>query len=148
MSSAHLHVVNVEVAIVRAGRYLAIERGARMAYGAGWLTFPGGKLDVGAGLSDALEATARREAMEEVGLLLDDPVVYVESHTFHTPDIPVLDVVMLARAASGEATAASPDEVDAVHWLTVGEFLADPRTQPWTKTSLHLAESRRRVLGW
>jgi 8-oxo-dGTP diphosphatase len=148
MSTTHHHVVNVEVAIVRDGRYLAIERGARMAYGAGWLTFPGGKLDIGPGLAAALEETARREAREEVGLDLDDPIVYVESHTFATPDTPVLDVVMLAQASKGEAYPASPDEVDAVHWLTIEAFLADPRTQPWTKTSLQLAEARRRELGW
>lgn len=55
---------------------------------------------------------------------------------------------MLARATTGEAYPAPTDEVANVAWLTLAEFLADPRTQPWTRDSLVLAERRRRELGW
>ena len=89
-------IVNVEVAVVRNGRYLAVERGSGEAFGAGWLGFPGGKLEADAGMSDALECTARREVLEEVGLVIDGPVAYVESHTFAIGSETVLDVVMLA----------------------------------------------------
>jgi len=144
----HDLIVNVEVAIWRDGRYLAMVRGRAMAVGAGWLVFPGGKVERERDTRNILEATARREVLEEVGLTLDAPVVYVESHTFMAGDAVVLDVVMLARAGAGEAYPASPDEVAEVAWLTPPAFLADPRTQPWTQGSIELAERKRRELGW
>ncbi|MDQ3654409.1 MAG: NUDIX domain-containing protein [Chloroflexota bacterium] len=98
MQPHHL-VVNVEVAVVRDGRYLATIRASGESHGAGWLGFPGGKVDPDPGTQNMLEQTARREVVEEVGLALDDPVTYVESHTFAVGDDIVLDIVMLARSS-------------------------------------------------
>lgn len=142
-------VINVEVAIWREGRYLAVERGAGEDYGAGWLGFPGGGLEPGFDVQGALEETARREVKEEVGLDLAGPVVYVESHTFGTPGEEfVLDVVFLAQSVEGEAIHADPGEVASVAWLATTDFLTDARTQPWTRASLMLADRKRRDLGW
>lgn len=141
-------VVNVEVAVLRDGRYLAIERGHAEEYGAGWLGFPGGTVDWDGPLQDAIEETARREVMEEVGITLDDPVVYVESHTFGDAGPPVLDVVVLARSGTGEPWPVAPDEVAAVEWMTVDALRADARTQAWTRQSLDHVEARRAELGW
>ena len=142
-------VVNVEVAVWREGRYLAVERGVGEDYGAGWLGFPGGKLELDLDVQDAIEETARREVLEETGLTLDLPIVYVESHTFGIAgDMFVLDVVMLAGSTSGDAICGDPNEVASVAWLTLEEFVADVRTQPWTRTSLALADAKRMDLGW
>ncbi|MGN6032082.1 MAG: NUDIX domain-containing protein, partial [Thermomicrobiales bacterium] len=114
-----------------------------------WLGFPGGKLEWGEGDQDAVEATARREAEEETGLVLGPEIAYVESHTFGTDD-PCLDIVMLARPAANSPTAAirDPEEVAALAWMTVAEIAADPRVQPWTLASLERAERVRERLGW
>ena len=141
-------IVNVEVAVVREGRYLAIVRGEGEEYGAGWLGFPGGKVECDGPAQDTLEETARREVLEEVGLAIDGSVAYVESHTFAIDTEPVLDVVMLARSGVGEAHPASPEEVAEVLWLTFEDLVNDPRTQEWTRASLRLVESRRHELGW
>jgi 8-oxo-dGTP pyrophosphatase MutT (NUDIX family) len=141
-------VVNVEVAVVRNGRYVSMVRGAGVSYGRGWRSLPGGKLDHDGDVQNALEETARREVMEEVGLPILDPIVYVESHVFDPGNGPVLDVIMLARAGSGEPWAASPAEAEDVAWLGFDDFIADPGTQPWTIASLRLAEAKRRDLGW
>lgn len=141
-------VVNVEVAVVRDGRYLAIVRGEGVSFGAGWLGFPGGCLDWDGPMRDAVEVTARREVQEEAGIPLDDPIVYIESHTFGESGSPVLDIVVLARSSRGEPSANAPDEVAAVMWLTAGELRSDPRTQEWTRRGLDLVEARRVVLGW
>ncbi|HWK80786.1 MAG TPA: NUDIX domain-containing protein [Thermomicrobiales bacterium] len=142
-------IVNVEVAIVRDGRYLVTERGSGESYGAGWLGFPGGKLEWGERDQDAIEATARREAEEETGVILGPEIAYVESHTFGT-DAPCLDIVMLGRPAahSPEAIIRDPEEVAALAWMTLAEIAADPRTQPWTLASLDRAEAVREQLGW
>jgi 8-oxo-dGTP diphosphatase len=141
-------IVNVEVAVVRDGRYLATVRGEGVTHGAGWLGFPGGSLDWDGPLDDAVEATARREVLEEVGISLDDPILYIESHTFGDAGPPVFDIVVLARAGGGKPFASAPDEVAAVMWMTADELRADGRTQEWTRRSLDLAEARRAELGW
>lgn len=144
-------IVNVEIAIVRKGRYLMTERGDGESYGAGWLGFPGGKLGWIAGEQDAVEATARREAAEETGVILGPEVAYVESHTFGTDDSDhCLDIVMLARPAadSPEAFIRDPDEVASLAWMTPDEIANDARVQPWTLASLRLTEAVRERLGW
>lgn len=146
-----LVIVNVEIAIVREGRYLMTERGSGESFGAGWLGFPGGKLEWTAGEQDAVEATARREAEEETGVILGPEVAYVESHTFGTDDPGhCLDIVMLARPAedSPEPLIRDPDEVASIAWMTLDEIANDPRVQPWTLASLQLAEAVRERLGW
>lgn len=142
-------IVNVEVAIVRDGHYLMTERGDGESYGAGWLGFPGGKLEWIAAEQDAVEATARREAAEETGVILGPEVVYVESHTFGTDD-PCLDIVVLARPAanSPQAFIRDRDEVASLAWMTLDEIANDPRVQPWTLASLERAEAVREQLGW
>ncbi|MEZ3144701.1 hypothetical protein [Halobaculum sp. MBLA0143] len=51
------YVVNVDVAVVRDGEYLLIERGEDEDHGAGLLAFPGGKLEADPGDSGMLRAT-------------------------------------------------------------------------------------------
>lgn len=144
----HQVIVNVEVAMVRDGQYLATVRGGGEEYGTGWLGFPGGKVDPEPATPNVLEGTARREVEEEVGLILDDPIVYVESHTFTIGEEVVLDVVILARSTSGDPYPASPGEVASVEWLLYEAFRGDPRTPPWTRDSLAIVERKRREVGW
>jgi len=142
-------IVNVEVAVVRGGRYLGTVRGQAEEYGAGWLGFPGGTVDPDPAAPHVLEETARREVLEETGLTLDDPVVYIESHTFTIGSVIVLDIVMLATSTSGEPrAAASQGEVASVEWLSFEDLLNDVRTQSWTRDSLVLVERKRQELGW
>jgi 8-oxo-dGTP diphosphatase len=142
-------IVNVEVAIVREGRYLMAQRGSGESHGAGWLCFPGGKLEWQDGEQDAVEATARREAEEETGVILAPDIAYVESHSFGA-DAPCLDIVVLGRPTAGspEPVIRDPDEVAWLGWMTLAEIVADPRTQPFTITSLARVEAVRQRLGW
>jgi ADP-ribose pyrophosphatase YjhB (NUDIX family) len=139
--------INVEAVVWRNGTFLVIERGPGESYGAGWLAFPGGKVDWNAPEPDALERTATRELEEEVGLRNDGPWHYVESKTFGLEE-PVLDVVMIARGDTGEPVVASPEEVAAVAWMTASEIRDDPRTQPWTLVTLDYLEAFIARSGW
>ena len=141
------YIVNVEVALLHNGRYLAITRSLEEELGGGDVSIPGGKVDLEIPATDILETTARREVREETGLEMIEPIVYVESHTFGTLRTPVLDVVMLARATEAEITL-SPEEVDHAEWLTLNEMLSQPLVQSWTKESLKRADTLRRQLGW
>ena len=142
-----MYIVNVEVVIWHDGRYLAVTRAASEEVGAGEVAFPGGKVDLDIPAPDILEETARREVLEEVGLTLTGPIVYVESHTFGSESFPVLDVVMLSQAEPGDVVPAL-DEVERAEWLTYDDMLAHPQVQLWTRESLSRADGLRRALGW
>ena len=141
--SPYLHVVNVEIAIVREDRYLMVLRGEGEDHAGGTLSFPGGKVDPGEPEAAVLEMTARREAREEVGLEVQD-LRFVESKSFRVADgTRVVDVVFLARAAPGEPMPGDPTEVADLLWLTAEEILAHPRTPRWIAQSIRAAEGLR-----
>lgn len=136
-------VVNVEVYLHRAGRWLLIKRGAQEANAPGKLSGVGGKVDGGqAALADVLEETLRREVAEEIGVDLHGvPLTYLESGLFTTDDgDPVVNVVFTAALPAGaEPIAASPEEVAGIVWMTADEIAADENCPPWVRRSLHLA---------
>jgi len=143
------YVVNVEGVIVKDGRYLMIVRGERESHAPGALTFPGGKVEGSENVDNVLEETIRREIREEVGIEIHDEVVYVESKAFVADDgEPVVDIVFLCRHRSGEPVVGDPGEVAAIDWMTLDEILEHPKTFPWTRQSILLAEEKRVAKGW
>ena len=145
------YIVNVEGAIMRPedGRYLMIVRGEEESHAAGLLTFPGGKVENAGNADDILEETLRREIQEEAGIEVDEDMVYVESKSFVADDgEPVVDVVFLCRYRYGEPIIGDPGEVAALRWMTPEEILEHPKTPPWTRQSIELAEKRRIAKGW
>lgn len=150
------YVVNVEAFVWDGtpppeGRYLMMVRGVSEEMTPGALTPPGGKLEATGGEQDILEATLRREVLEEVGVEVVDPV-YVESHAFEGQfdgrPIVVVDLVFLCRYASGEPRAQDPEEVAGIEWLTADALRSDPRALPFTLASLDRVEEVRRERGW
>ena len=137
------YILNVEAVIVDGDRYLMILRGAHEAHAAGTLGFPGGKVEPDAPADGVLEATARRETREEVGLEVGD-LTYLRSTAFTADDgDPVVNVVFLGRYRGGTPAAAAAEEVAAVKWMTAAEVLADPAAPPWTRATVLAAEGRR-----
>ncbi len=142
-------IVNVETFLVRNGRYLLAVRSDLEDHAPGTLTAPGGVVDWNGPEQNVIEATAARELAEEVGMEAIHPFVYVESHTFEDgAGHRVVDIVLLARAADGEAAALQPEEVADVCWMTAEEVTVDPQAPPWTRESIRRAEGRRLALGW
>ncbi len=81
-----------------------------------------------------LEATARREVAEEVGLDLSGvPLTYLESEFFITDGGErQITVTFSAPAPSGdEPYVNAPDELAEVGWWTLNDLEADPRCPPW-----------------
>lgn len=137
------YVLNVEGVVVRDGAYLLIERADDDAHAGGLLAFPGGKLEAPPGTDRALEATARRELREEVGVEVGD-VTYVHSRTFAAADgTRCIDVVTLCEYDGGEARIREPGEVAAVHWLSPDE-VRDRETAPrYLRQDVQRVEDRR-----
>lgn len=103
----------------------------------GTLALVGGKVDIEGNSLEILERTVKRECDEEVGIVIKDAVTFVYSSSFVTEDgRNVINMVFLCEYESGTATTRSPDEVEAVHWMTQEEIMDHPLTPPWTKESI------------
>jgi len=147
MSLIH-HIVNVEGAIVRDGRYLLVIRGAGESHAAGMLSLVGGKVEDTGDTANILEVTVQREIREEVGIEISD-IIYVHSTAFVTSaNESVVDVVFLCRWSMGEPTISDPDEVADIRWMTANEILTNPDTPDWTRNSVRRAEKMRNLLSW
>ena len=142
-------LVNVEGAIVEAGRFLMLIRGAEETHAAGTLGFPGGKCDSSGPTEQVLEATLRREVQEEVGITIHDDMEYVHSTFFVSDDgEPVIDVVFLCRYHSGMPVIVDRGEVADLRWMSAEEILHDQAAPPWTRKTIELAERKRIVKAW
>ncbi len=142
-------IVNVEGAIVDAGRFLMIIRGQEESHATGTLGLPGGKVDSAGSAEHVLEATLRREVQEEVGITLDDEMAYVHSTFFVSDDgEPVVNVVFLCRYHSGIPTIIDHGEVADLRWMSAEEVNHDPAAPPWTRKAIELAERKRIVKAW
>ncbi|WP_459194888.1 NUDIX hydrolase [Halosimplex sp. J119] len=139
----YAYVVNVDGVLQRDGEYLLIERGAEEEHASGILGLPGGKLEAPPGTDDAIEATARREIAEEVGIEVGE-VRYVCSGTFEADTgEQCLNIVTLCEYEGGEASPQDLDEVAAVHWLTEAELREHPDVPSFTETYVERAAAVR-----
>lgn len=137
-----MFIVNVEGAVYREGKWLMITRSLHEENAGGTLSLAGGKVEPGDG---SVERTIQRELFEEVGIEIKDEVTFVYSSTFQTEaGSDVINLVFLCEYADGTATGKSPEEVDAVHWLTYEEIMNHPKAPPWTRESIRRAEQVRR----
>ncbi len=127
------------------GRWLLTVRGADVDDAAGQLGLVGGHVEQPEAGPGVLEATARREAAEEVGLDLSGvALTYLESEFFTTDaGAGQVSVAFVAAAPAGaQPRPADPDEVAAIGWWTPAEAAADPRCPPWLPGLLARAAAR------
>jgi len=139
----YAYVVNVEAAVVRDGQYLCIERATDEDHAAGALAFPGGKVEQEPRTTDTIEATARREVGEEVGVEVG-AVSYVRSRTFETDGgTACLNVVTRCEYEGGDARPLEPAEVAAVHWLAPREIADHEAAPPYLEADVEAVETHR-----
>jgi 8-oxo-dGTP diphosphatase len=131
---SEVYAVTVCVLIHRGNSVLLVVRASGVGYAPNMIGMIGGHVDVTDPEGDVLEATARREVAEEVGLDISGvPLTYLESEFF------VIDggerqitVTFSSPAPSGEEPYVNaPDEVAEVGWWTLNDLEADPRCPPW-----------------
>lgn len=144
------YVVNVEVYLHRGQRWLLIQRSDQEAHAPGILAGPGGKVEVEGAepVEDVVEMTARREVLEEIGIVIDEvQLTYVESGYFRADDgDPVINIVVAgAMPEAAEPYAVSDEEVAGLLWLTAEEAQDHPKCPPWTRRALGKAERVRKI---
>jgi 8-oxo-dGTP pyrophosphatase MutT (NUDIX family) len=82
----------------------------------------------------SLEATARRETLEETGLALDSPVSLLgvlDDVSPRTPYLPPIVVTPFVFLASGRLEAHAGPEVEVAVWLTVGQLFSPEFRRPF-----------------
>jgi 8-oxo-dGTP diphosphatase len=120
--------------IQRGDHWLLVVRAPGVAYAPNKIGLIGGHVDLARPLAGVLEATARREVAEEVGVDLSDvPLHYLESEFFITEGGErQITVAFTAQVPPEiEPYVNAPDELTEVGWWTIHDLEADPRCPPW-----------------
>ena len=120
--------------LVRRGeRWLLSVRGAGVGYAPGRLGLIGGHVEDDDPAQDVLEATARRELLEETGLDLTGlPLRYVESARFAAGEDDLqVTVTFVADAPPGAEPSVRSAELAEVGWWTLADLEADARCPDW-----------------
>lgn len=115
-----------------AGQFLFIQRSSPLADGTGikW-DIPGGRINPGEGLIDAL----KREIREEVGINLTTEPKLLSAQDIFITDAN-LHIVRLTYAASFDGEAILGDEHQKMQWLTAQEAIAID-TDPYLRAVLN-----------
>jgi 8-oxo-dGTP diphosphatase len=129
-----VYAVTVCVLIQRGDSWLLVVRAPNVGYAPNTIGMIGGHVALSRPLADVLEATARREIAEEVGLDLSPVTLrYLESEFFVTDGGERQITVTFTAKAPPEAApyVNAPDELTEVGWWTLNDLEADPRCPSW-----------------
>jgi len=142
------YIVNVEAAIYKEDKWLIIKRSEKEEHAPGLLSMVGGKVETSIAEDNVLENTLVREIMEEVGIIISNKMVYVESKSFATSNgQAVIDMVFLCKYESGEPKSISPEEVSEVYWMSTSDILENKNSPVWLKESIEKCDSMRSVIN-
>jgi 8-oxo-dGTP pyrophosphatase MutT (NUDIX family) len=121
------------VLVRRGPRWLLSVRGDEVGYAPGRLGLIGGHVEDDDPAEDVLEATARRELIEETGVdLTRVPLRYLASELFSAGEDDLqVTVTFVADAPPGIDPTPLSDELAEVGWWTLTEIEADPRCPSW-----------------
>lgn len=140
-----MFIVNVEAAVFKEDKWLIIERSMQEEHGGGLLSLVGGTVENEGNSKNLLERTLKRELFEEVGVKVKDQLEFVRNTSFRLENgSEVIDIVFLTEFDQGEPFAKSPDEVDAVYWMTTDEIINHPNAPIWLKESIKESETFRK----
>jgi 8-oxo-dGTP pyrophosphatase MutT (NUDIX family) len=133
---------NVCVLLHRTGHWLLAERSPDVAYAPGQLGLIGGHVEPVVG-PDVLEATARREVLEETGLDIADVTLhYLSSELYRGADgQPVVTVTYVGELPNEpQPRLAAPDELSSVGWWSLAELDTTANCAPWVPSLISDAE--------
>jgi NADH pyrophosphatase NudC (nudix superfamily) len=138
--------VNVEGAVYKNGKWLIISRSLKEEHAGGLLSLVGGTVENEGNSTEILERTLRRELFEEVGVKVKDKMNYVRNTSFKLDNgTEVIDIVFLCEFEKGDPFPKSPDEVDAVFWMSTDEIVNHPKAPIWLADSIKEAEALLKV---
>lgn len=133
----HRPLSAVSAAIFHDGRFLLVRRGRAPAKGL--YAFPGGRVEQGESLADAV----RREVMEETGATLAGVDHLVDLDIVAEDDTDRVEFVLSVHIAGFAGGDIEPgDDADAVAWLTVDEMARLPLAGSVLEIARQIAEEQ------
>ncbi|MCF6410029.1 NUDIX hydrolase [Pseudalkalibacillus salsuginis] len=134
--------INVEGAVYKKDKWLIIGRSLKEGHTGGLLSLVGGTVENEGNSINILERTLKRELFEEVGAKVKEKLDYVRNTSFRLDDgSEVIDIVFLCEFEEGEPFVKSPDEVNAVFWMSTEEIIKHPKSPVWLIDSIKEAEA-------
>ncbi len=114
--------VIINAVIEKDGKILISRRGLGEKHGPGKWSIPGGKLESTGVVYEALHETAKREALEEAGIEIEDSMELIANNTFqHNEDgLQTIAIVFLCHWKSGDPKPLE-DTID-VRWINQEEI--------------------------
>src|SRR3989344_2689691 len=114
------HVVAVFGIVQKGNKFLIAKRSIKDPQAGGKWSIPGGKVELSEG-EQILEASLKKEVMEEVGVEIEDEITYLGSEGFYRiSGHHVVGLTFLCRWKSGEAEPL--EDQDEIKWVTLDEF--------------------------
>jgi len=125
----------VECAIEHDGKFLIIKRPFHKDAG-GLLAFPGGQVEVQDTLhgGDILKFATKREVLEEVGISILDPLIYITSDFTDIYDVPlIISIFHCVLKKSNTTVTPSEIEVQEYYWMNQEQINQAYNAPDWLK---------------
>lgn len=101
---AKFNIVLASGIVEKRGKFLIAQRSYEEIQAPGKWSIPGGKVEVKGEELNVIERTLRKEIKEEVGVEIEDKLVYLKSSSFIRVDkAPVVAILFLCKWNSGKA---------------------------------------------
>ncbi len=128
-----MYSILVNAIVVKDNKILLCQRSMEEEHVPGKWCPPGGKLEETTRIIEALEKTAKREVLEETGVVIKDEMRLLINNTFRhdEDDLLVLAVVFMCHYKSGDAKPME-DTID-VKWIAEDEIESIEFTHPSVK---------------
>ena len=115
-----LHIVAVLGFIQKGDKFLIAKRASNDPQAGGKWSIPGGKHEFEVG-DNTVEPTLRREIKEEVGLEIEDGMIYIGNQSFiHSSGNHVVMLFFLCKYKTGKAEPLEDQEE--IRWVTLAEL--------------------------
>ncbi|MFD1335854.1 NUDIX hydrolase [Oceanobacillus iheyensis] len=144
MNAYPMFIINVEAAIYNSGKWLIIRRGEQESHAAGLLSLVGGKVEHSEIELDVLENALEREVMEEVGIVINNPIYIYSNYFTFDSDKHVVNIVFACSYQEGNEMPIikSKEEIDEIKWMSSEEINQNSNAPNYLKESIQRCENR------
>ncbi|MFS0752089.1 NUDIX hydrolase [Oceanobacillus sp. 1P07AA] len=144
MNAYPLFIINVEAAIYNRGKWLIISRSEQESHAGGLLSLVGGKVEYSEIELDVLENALKREVMEEVGIVVNNPVYIYSNYFTFDSDKHVVNIVFACsyQEENERPIINSEEEIDEIQWMSSEEINQNSKAPIHLKESIQRCEDR------
>lgn len=133
--NAHFHIVLVKAWVEKDGKFLMAQRGSVELHKPGVWSLPGGKVDDEV-KRDILQATLKKEVLEEVGVKITNQIELIYNNSFIRSDgSHVVNLTFLCHWESGEAQPL--EDTAKVQWFTIEELKNFPNAEDFLQIEIN-----------